>query len=141
MQEGDNLDLPLEKNISFKHEAGTSPHRKVPMPNLTPQIPPPTGHVKLTFPDGKEIELPILEGSAGPPMIDIRTLYQKSGYFTFDPGFTATGSCASAITYIDGDAGHLAYRGYRIEDLAEQSSFTEVCYLLLFGELPSKLDL
>lgn len=111
------------------------------MRDLTPVIPPTSGNVKLTFPDGKEIELPILQGTAGPPMIDIRTLYQKSGHFTFDPGFTATGSCASAITYIDGDKGFLSYRGYKIEDLAEKSSFTEVCYLLLYGELPSILDL
>jgi len=68
-------------------------------------------------------------------------LYQQSGYFTFDPGFTATGSCASAITYIDGDAGELLYRGYKIEDLAEKSTFMEVCYLLLFGDLPSVHDL
>ena len=74
-------------------------------------------------------------------MIDIRTLYQKSGHFTFDPGFTATGSCVSAITYIDGPAGELRYRGYKIEDLAEKSTFIEVCYLLLYGDLPSKTDL
>jgi citrate synthase len=74
-------------------------------------------------------------------MIDIRTLFSQSGHFTFDPGFTATGSCTSAITYIDGGAGKLTYRGYKIEDLAEKSSFMEVCYLLLYGDLPSRIDL
>ena len=74
-------------------------------------------------------------------MIDVRALHAKSGHFTFDPGFTATGSCVSGITYIDGPAGELRYRGYKIEDLSEKSTFTETCYLLLYGELPSKDDL
>jgi len=74
-------------------------------------------------------------------MIDIRTLYAQTGHFTYDPGFTATGSCMSAITFIDGEKGRLTYRGYKIEELAEKSSFMEVCYLLLYGELPSEHDL
>ncbi|HEY8352788.1 MAG TPA: citrate synthase [Sphingomonadales bacterium] len=86
---------------------------------------------------GKTIELPIYEGSVGPSVIDIRKLYAETGHFTFDPGFTSTASCASSITYIDGDQGVLLYRGYPIEQLAEKSDFLEVCHLLLFGELPT----
>ena len=66
-----------------------------------------------------------MEGKAGPKMIDIRDLYQKTGMFTFDPGYTATGSCVSSITYIDGDKGELLYRGYKIQDLAENCTFIE----------------
>jgi len=86
---------------------------------------------------GKRYELPVLKGSTGPDVIDVRKLYQDSGYFTFDPGYTSTGSCESAITYIDGDKGVLLYRGYPIEDLAEHSDFMECCYLLLYGDLPN----
>ncbi len=85
----------------------------------------------------KRIDLPILDGSTGPSVIDIRSLYNETDYFTFDPGFTSTGSCESKITFIDGDAGILMHRGYSIEELAEKSDFMEVCYLLLFGELPN----
>ncbi len=87
--------------------------------------------------EDREIELPILSGTLGPDVIDIRKLYAESGMFTFDPGFTSTASCSSAITYIDGDEGELLYRGYPIEQLAERSHFLEVCYLLLYGDLPS----
>jgi len=86
---------------------------------------------------GKQVTLPLLSGSVGPKVIDIRKLYAETGHFTFDPGYTSTGSCESAITYIDGDAGILLYRGYPIEELAEHSDFMEVCFLLLNGELPS----
>jgi citrate synthase len=86
---------------------------------------------------GKRLELPILSGSVGPDVIDIRKLYQETGYFTFDPGYTSTGSCESSITFIDGDKGVLLYRGYPIEDLAEHADFMEVCYLLLYGDLPN----
>ena len=86
---------------------------------LKPEVPAPVDKCKLTLPDGTEIELDILEGSNGPKMIDVRSLYAKSGMFTFDPGFTATGSCVSKITYIDGPKGELLHRGYRIEDLSE----------------------
>eukprot|EP00742_Colponemidia_sp_Colp-10_P000738 GILJ01000801.1.p1 GENE.GILJ01000801.1~~GILJ01000801.1.p1 ORF type:complete len:478 (-),score=68.89 GILJ01000801.1:144-1538(-) len=95
------------------------------------------GQVRLLLPDGREVELPILVGTAGPPMIDIRQLHAKTGLFTFDPGFTATGSCESKITFIDGEKGALWYRGYRIEDLANKVDFVEVCYLLIYGDLPS----
>ena len=86
---------------------------------------------------GRQFALPIMRGSVGPSVIDIRKLYAETGYFTYDPGYTSTASCESKITYIDGDAGILHYRGYRIEELAEHSDFTEVSYLLLYGELPT----
>ena len=86
----------------------------------------------------KSVDLPLLSGTEGPKVIDIRRLYAETGYFTFDPGYMATGSCASNITYIDGDQGILRHRGYSIEDLAEHSDFMEVCHLLLFGELPNR---
>ncbi len=81
-------------------------------------------------------ELPLLSGSLGPDVIDIRRLYAETGLFTYDPGFTSTASCRSSITYVDGDNGILLYRGYPIEQLAEKCDFLEVCYLLLQGELP-----
>ena len=87
---------------------------------------------------GKTADLPLLPGTIGPQVVDIRRLYSDLGHFTFDPGYTATGSCESKITYIDGDKGELFYRGYPIEQLADKSDFTEVCYLLLYGELPSR---
>ncbi|HWA00835.1 MAG TPA: citrate synthase [Caulobacterales bacterium] len=89
----------------------------------------------------RQIELPVYGGSVGPDVIDIRKLYAESGAFTFDPGFTSTASCESQITYIDGDEGVLLYRGYPIDQLAEHSTFIEVCYLLLHGELPNEKQL
>ena len=86
---------------------------------------------------GRTFELPVIKGTTGPDVIDVRKLYAETGCFTYDPGFTSTGSCASRITYIDGDAGILLYRGYPIEELAEHSDYMEVCYLLLYGDLPS----
>ena len=85
----------------------------------------------------KTSTLPLVRGTLGPPAVDIGKLHKDTGYFTFDPGFVSTASCRSAITYIDGDAGVLLYRGYPIEQLAKQSSFLEVAYLLINGELPS----
>jgi citrate synthase len=95
---------------------------------------------KLTLGD-ETYEFPVLSGTVGPDVIDIRSLYSKTGLFTYDPGFTSTAACDSAITYIDGDKGELLYRGYPIEQLADKSSYLEVCYLLLYGELPSKPEL
>ncbi len=89
----------------------------------------------LTLDDGRQIELPIISGTLGPDVIDIHEL-SRLGIFTFDPAFFSTASCTSEITFIDGDAGLLYYRGYPIEQLAEQSDFLEVCYLLLDGQLP-----
>src|SRR5512145_170487 len=90
----------------------------------------------LTLDDGRSLELPVLSGTLGPDVVDMRGL-NKLGVFTYDPAFFATASCTSAITFIDGDAGLLYYRGYPIEQLAEKSDFLEVCYLLLNGELPT----
>ena len=89
---------------------------------------------------GQTLELPILEGTKGPRVYDIRKLLGGTGAFTYDPGFTSTASCESAITYIDGEKGQLLHRGYSIEDLAERSDFMEVCYLLLHGALPSHAE-
>jgi citrate synthase len=86
---------------------------------------------------GRRWDLPVLSGTIGPKVIDVRKLYGETGYFTFDPGYTSTGSCESKITYIDGDKGELFYRGYPIEELAEHADFMEVSYLLLKGELPT----
>src|SRR5271168_4345866 len=86
---------------------------------------------------GQSHELPIMKGTLGPDVVDVRKLYADADVFTFDPGFTSTASCESKITYIDGDAGVLLHRGYSIQELAEKSSFLEVCYLLLNGELPN----
>ncbi len=91
----------------------------------------------LTLPDGKTLDFPVMSGTIGPDVVDIRTLYGKSGMFTYDPGFLSTASCNSNITYIDGDAGVLLYRGYPIEQLAQHCDFLETCYLLLYGELPN----
>jgi citrate synthase len=93
---------------------------------------------ELKLPDGRTLEFPVLPGTVGPHVVDIRTLYGKSGMFTYDPGFLSTASCSSSITYIDGDAGVLLYRGYPIEQLAEHCDFLEVCYLLQYGELPNR---
>ena len=99
-----------------------------------------TDKATLTIGD-KSYELPILKGSTGPDVLDIRKVYGESDHFTFDPGFTSTASCESKITYIDGDAGVLLHRGYPIDQLAEKSSFLEVCHLLLNGELPTAAEL
>ncbi len=91
--------------------------------------------------DGKDVECAVRSGSVGPDVIDIRKLYAQTGAFTFDPGFTSTASCESALTYIDGDEGVLLHRGYPIGQLAEHSSFMEVSHLLLNGELPNAAEL
>jgi citrate synthase len=90
---------------------------------------------------GKSIECPVHEGRYGAPVIEIGNLYKELGMFTLDPGFGVTGSCRSAITYLDGEAGVLQQRGYPIEQLAEKSSFLEVAYLLIHGELPSDTEM
>src|SRR6201991_5209783 len=89
---------------------------------------------------GATHDLPILKGTLGPDVVDVRKFYADTDAFTFDPGFTSTASCESKITFIDGDAGILLHRGYPIDQLAEKSSFLEVCYLLLNGELPDAND-
>jgi len=90
--------------------------------------------------DDKTTELPVMSGTIGPDVIDIRTLYGKTGAFTFDPGFMATAACKSSITYIDGDKGELLYRGYPIEQLATHCDFLETAYLIKNGELPNESD-
>ncbi len=107
----------------------------------TPEIPDPaSGPATIALIDeasGRRVELPLLGGTLGPSVIDIRKLYSELGYFTYDPGFTSTASCESRITFIDGEQGVLLHRGYPIKDLAEHCDFLEVCYLLLYGELPN----
>ncbi|MEQ1774332.1 MAG: citrate/2-methylcitrate synthase, partial [Burkholderiales bacterium] len=96
----------------------------------------------LSFSDGKpSVDFPVYSGNEGPDVIDVRSLYGKTGMFTYDPGFMSTASCRSSITYIDGDVGILQYRGYPIEQLAETCSFLETSYLILNGELPNKTQL
>ena len=95
------------------------------------------GDAKLII-GGKEFDMPVRKGTVGPDVLDISSLYGKGKMFTYDPGFTSTASCESKITYIDGDEGVLLYRGYPIEQLAEQSSYLEVAYLLIHGELPDE---
>jgi citrate synthase len=97
----------------------------------------PATTAKLTL-DGKEYDLPVLNPTVGTRVLDITRLYAQANVFTYDPGFTSTAACDSAITYIDGDKGELLYRGYPIEQLAEHSTHLEVCYLLLYGELPTR---
>jgi citrate synthase len=99
-------------------------------------------HLFITDPTtGKQVELPVHQGSTGPDSVDISGLYRELGMFTYDPGFFATASCRSTITYIDGDQGILRYRGYPIEQIAAKASFLEVVYLLLYGNLPTEAAL
>lgn len=100
----------------------------------------PNGTATLNY-NGQSYDLPVFSGEIGPDVIDIRKLYAQTGAFTYDPGFTSTASCESQITYIDGDQGTLLYRGYPIDQLADQSSFIEVCYLLMNGRLPEQKEL
>ena len=91
--------------------------------------------------EGNQYDFDIHQGSVGPSVIDVSSLYGQTGQFTYDPGFTSTASCKSAITYIDGDEGILLHRGYPIDQLAEKGNFIETCYLLLNGELPNRAQL
>ena len=90
----------------------------------------------VTTDDGREAKLPTFGGTHGPNVVDVRKLHKETGLFTYDPGFATTASCKSEITFIDGNEGVLLYRGYPIEQLAESSNYLEVCYLLMYGELP-----
>jgi citrate synthase len=92
----------------------------------------------LTLGSNQQTMMPVRSGSIGPDVIDVGRLYRDTGCFTYDPGFTSTANCSSKITYIDGDKGTLLYRGYPIEHLAQHSNFLEICYILLYGELPTK---
>jgi citrate synthase len=97
--------------------------------------------VRMSAPDGKSVEFPVLKGTLGPDVVDVRKLYGQTGTFTYDPGFTSTAACSSKITFIDGDEGVLLHRGYSIEDLAQNSTFLETAYLILNGELPVRAEL
>src|SRR5689334_21848163 len=101
---------------------------------------PTTAGATITF-DGKAVSLPIVRGSEGETAVDIQALRNQTGLITLDPGYGNTGACRSAITFIDGEKGILRYRGYPIEELAEKSSFLEVSWLLLYGELPTRAQL
>jgi citrate synthase len=96
-----------------------------------------TGFTLVDNESGKRYDIPVLKGTQGPNVLDVTSLYRETGMFTYDPGFTSTASCNSAITFIDGEKGVLRHRGYAIDDLAEHSDYMDVCYLLLHGELPS----
>jgi len=96
---------------------------------------------RLISPEGKDTELPVRRGTVGPAVVEIGSLYKEQGVFTYDPGYGATGSCESDITYIDGEQGILMYRGYPVEQLAAHSNFIEVSYLLLHGDLPTTAQL
>ena len=111
----------------------TAPKSEMPKPDATKTA-------TLTL-NGKQSPMPTRSGSIGPDVIDVTRVYRDTGCFTYDPGFTSTANCSSKITYIDGDEGVLLYRGYPISELANQSNFIEVCYLLLHGELPNKAQL
>src|SRR3569832_1933341 len=100
----------------------------------------PAGATAAMNVNGKALNLPVLKGTMGPDVVDIRKLYAEADAFTYDPGFTSTAACESAITFIDGDKGQLLHRGYPIEQLAEKSTFLEVCHLLLHGELPTAAE-
>ena len=100
---------------------------------LIPKTPKSEEKVLLTFQDGKKAELPIYRPVLGAPMIDIQNLHKETGHFTYDPGFTCSGSCASTITYIDADKGQLMYRGYDIADLAENCSYSNISLIIVLG--------
>jgi citrate synthase len=115
----------------------------MPQPSAKGDVVPATPGDSMTLTDartGKRYEFPVLHGTDGPSVIDVRSLYRDTGRFTYDPGYTSTGSCESKITFIDGEKGILRHRGYSIEELAENCDFMEVCYLLLNGELPNRSE-
>src|SRR6201995_2388798 len=132
-----NNHIAVQERFKFHGRRSMTPTSATLAKNDKAAAPPATASATLTV-GGKSIELPIRKGAVGPSVIDIGKLYAQSGMFTYDPGFTSTASCEAKITYIDGDAGILAYRGYPIEQLAEHGDFLETCYLLLYGELPTK---
>jgi citrate synthase len=108
------------------------------MNDVAPAKPDASKTATLTLGGNQQAMMPVRAGSIGPDVIDVSRLYRDTGCFTYDPGFTSTANCSSRITYIDGDEGTLLYRGYPIEQLARSSNFLEVCYILLYGELPTK---
>jgi citrate synthase len=117
--------------------ASAAPQLRVVDSGIKPAAPKPYASVSVKDNRGQTWELPVLKGTIGPDVVDVRKLYGDHGLFTYDPGYGSTGSTQSAVTYIDGEEGILMHRGYRIEELAKHSDFMEVCYLLLEGELPT----
>ena len=129
--------------IIFQMEMGNKimEHKEL-LKEVTPVEPSVIDYAILKLPGvEKEVRLPVIEGTLGPKLIDIKKLYAESGYLTHDPGFMCTSSCMSTITYIDGEKGELLYRGYPIEQLAEHSTYIETSYLLIYGVLPTKDEL
>lgn len=106
--------------------------------SLVPQLPPSEENYVVEMPNGDKHDIPVYKPNMGPKAIDGRVLHRKTGHLTYDPGFTSTASCVSAITFIDGEKGQLLYRGYSIDKLAESCTFLETCFLLLYGDLPDK---
>ena len=129
------LDMDFSKEAQFLKDSLGKAQQVVPIVTEDKKV-----KAKLSTPDGKVHEIPILTGTMGEQHLDIRALYAQTGMFLFDPGFTITGSCASQITYVN-SGGKLLYRGYPVEDLIQNASYMEVCYIILYGELPSKSEL
>lgn len=109
--------------------------------NLIPNLPESCEDAELQTSDGIIHQIPMYKPTIGPKVIDGPTIFKETGLFTFDPGFTSTASCVSQITYIDGEIGQLLYRGYSIDKLSENCSFLEVCFLLMYGDLPNQEQL
>ncbi len=134
MERSQNADYQKLVNFMRRIQLEKKEQNQDPLPesakNLIPKLNPSKESCTLELPDGKVVELPLLDGSEGPQSIDGRGLYQKTGMFTYDPGFTSTASCVSSITYIDGEVGKLWYRGYSIDELAANCTFIETCFLL-----------
>ena len=105
---------------------------------MIPKLPRSSGNCVIETPDGEKHDIPLYKPVIGPEALDGTVLHKKLDMFTYDPGFTSTASCVSAITYIDGEKGQLLYRGYSIDKIAENCSFLETCFLLLYGDLPNK---
>jgi citrate synthase len=125
------------KSKQSAKRASAAPQLRVVDSGIKPAAPKPYANVSVKDNRGQTWELPVLKGTIGPDVVDVRKLYSDHGLFTYDPGYGSTGSTQSAVTYIDGEEGILMHRGYRIEELAKHSDFMEVCYLLLEGELPT----
>jgi citrate synthase len=129
-----------ERPHAAPHPAGAE-RRMMPMNDAAPAKSNASKSATLTLGGNRQTMMPVRSGSIGPDVIDVGRLYRDTGCFTYDPGFTSTANCSSRITYIDGEEGVLLYRGYPIEQLAKSSSFLEVCYILLYGDLPTKAQL
>jgi citrate synthase len=132
--------MAAETNPAFTKTHPRTDKMNKPAPASTPASEPARTYTLTDDASGKSVKLPVVTGTMGPETVDIRKLYEEAGIFTLDPSFSATASCKSRITFIDGDKGILLHRGYSIEDLAEKSTFLEVAHLLLNGDLPNKQE-